>query len=148
MSGLDDDRAVRRRAGEQRLERGQEVAPLRVDPDRPVAAEHRDRIGLIGKDAGIARDRIALEAHKAHRVRIVADAAANDGLHPFVREPLVEPVNEAEANLLRQSLNEAVSGGAAHHGHGVALNRHGELATAGFRTSRKSSSTRPRIPLT
>src|SRR6202041_597680 len=103
-------------------ERGQEIASLRVDPDRPVAAEHRDRIGFIGKDARIAHDRIALEAHKAHPVRIVADTAANDGLHPFVRKSLVEPVNQIEANLLRQSLDEAVSGGAAHYAHSVALN--------------------------
>jgi hypothetical protein len=32
-------------------------------------------------------------------------------------------VNQIEANLLRQSLDEAVSGGAAHCGHGFALNR-------------------------
>ncbi len=88
------------------------------------AAEHRDCVGFIGKRARIARDRIALETHEPHRVRIVADPAANDGFYPFMGEPLVKPVNQVEANLLRQSLNEAVSGGAAHNAHGVALNRH------------------------
>jgi hypothetical protein len=33
-------------------------------------------------------------------------------------------VNQVEANLLRQTLDEAVSGGAAHDAHGVALNRY------------------------
>ena len=120
MSGLDDDRAVRRRPGEQGLERRQEIASLRVDPNHAVAAEHRDRIGLIGKRARIARDDVALEAHEPHRVGIIADAAANDGLHAFVGEPLVKPVNQVERNLLRQSLDEAVSRSAAHDAHGVA----------------------------
>ena len=111
-------------AREQWLERRQEVASLRVDPDRPVAAEHRDRISFVGKDPRVARDGVALEAHKPHRVRIVADAAANDGFYPFVRKALVEPVNEVEAHLFRQSLDESVSGGAAHDAHGVALNRY------------------------
>src|SRR6202042_1526327 len=102
----------------QGLERRQEIASLRVDPDGAVAAEHRDRIGLICERARIARNRVAIEAHEAHRVRIVADAVANDRLHTFVGEPLVKPVNQVEANLFRQTLNEAVSGGAAHYAHG------------------------------
>jgi hypothetical protein len=53
-----------------------------------------------------------------------------------VRKSLVEPVNQVEANLLRQSLDEAVSGGAAHDAHGVALNRHIQQAFAEMLDSR------------
>ena len=96
---------------------------MRVDPDRPSAAEHRDRIGLVGERAGIARDRVALEAHKPQRVRVALDQIANDGLHPLVRKSLVRPVHQVEADLLRQSLDEAVGGGAADDAHGSACRR-------------------------
>ena len=50
-----------------------------------------------------------------------------------MRKSLVEPVNQIEANLLWQSLNEAVSGGAVHDAHGVGLNRHTRMsANAGI----------------
>ena len=141
LSRLDDDRAVGRRPGEQRLERRQEIAPLRVDPDRAGAAEHRDRIGFVGERAGIARDRVALEAHEPQRVRVGADQLANDGLHPLVRKSLVLAVDQVEADLLRQSLDEAVGGGAGDDAHrrrnsiaprvdstiGPRLSRHGEI---------------------
>jgi len=49
LSRLDDDRAIRRRTGEQSLERRHEIARLRVDPDRAISPEHRDRVGFVGE---------------------------------------------------------------------------------------------------
>ena len=69
-------------------------------------------ISFVGERAGIARDRIALEAHEPQRVGVALDEIANDRFHAFVRQSLVWPVHEIEANVLRQSLDEAIGGGA------------------------------------
>ncbi len=93
---LDHDRAFGRRAGEQRFERGQEIAALRVDPDRPAAAEHRHRIGLVGQALGTAGERVAFDPDEAERVGVNADQLAHDGSRAFVGQSFVDPVHEEE----------------------------------------------------
>ena len=75
-AGFDDDRAVARGRPENRLERGNKRPALRLDPNRPPAAEQRNGIGLVGKARGIIGKRVAADPHKLKRVLRIVDGAA------------------------------------------------------------------------
>ena len=93
---LQDQRAIRRRAFEQRPERSEEIARADIDPERARAAEHRNGIGLVGQESRLFRQRVAFNAHQPHRVGIAAEHGVNQRLGALVNQPFVVAVNEEE----------------------------------------------------
>ena len=117
LPGLDDDRAIARRPREQRLQRRHEVASLRVDPDRAGPPEHRDRIGFVGENAGIARDRVAFEPHHSQRIHVAVERLAHNRLRTLMGQPFVSPVDQIKPDVLRQPLDEPVRRRTVDDGH-------------------------------
>jgi hypothetical protein len=107
---LDNDRAFRRRRAKQRRERGQEVAPLRGDPDDTAAAEHGYGVSLVGEASGLARDRLPIQADEPQRVWPVAKRRVDELSDALADQALVITVDEVEDRLAWRALEKLVCG--------------------------------------
>ena len=122
-SRLDDDRAIDRRPREQRRQRRQQIARLRLDPHGARAAEHRHRIDFVGERAGIARHGVAVETRQQQRIGGALQRRADQRLDALVDEPFVGAMNEEEAHVARRPLDEGVGRHVADRRHRFALAR-------------------------
>ncbi len=118
LAGGDHHPGIHRRGGEQRLDGGLDGAVAgQAERDDALAAEERHGVGLVDEAAGIAGERVGLQAHARHR--IVAGDRAGEGFGALRHGTLVGPVDEHDAAARVGLREEAVGVGGFDGGHDV-----------------------------
>ena len=75
-AGFDDERAMERRIGEQRFDRGGEILKSGLDPDRTMTAEQPDRIGFVDEAERVRRQLVAIDTDELERIVRIGHGAA------------------------------------------------------------------------
>ena len=89
IAGLDDDPAIGRRRGENRFDRGREIAAAGLDPHRALAAEQRHGVRLLGEPRRLGGERVAFKPHQRERVVHVRDRGVDELFRALVHEARV-----------------------------------------------------------
>src|SRR6202040_1034985 len=107
-ASFDDDRAIAWGRPENRLERGDKCLALRLDPNRPPAAEQRNSIGLVGEPRRIIGKLVAADPDKLKRVLRIVDRARNNFPRPLRDKPGVGSKHKVEKYVWRRAGNESL----------------------------------------
>lgn len=107
-AGFDDERAMKRRIGEQRFKRGDEILQPGIDPNRTMTAEQPDRIGFVDEAKWIRRQKIAIDADELERIVRISDAALDDLARPLADQTDICPKHEIGEDMARWTGKQAI----------------------------------------
>src|SRR5262245_62599983 len=89
IAGLDNDAAVRRGSGNERLQCGSKVARARFHPDCAAATEERNRVRLLDEARRLARELIAIEARELKRILRIVDRSTHQRFRALAHQARV-----------------------------------------------------------
>ena len=117
-AGFDDDRAIAWGRPENRLERGNKCLALRLDRNRPPAAEQRNGIGLVGEARRIIGKLVAADPDKLKRVLRIVDGVRNNFPRPLGDKPGVGSKHKVQINMRRRAGEKSLGFVALDRDHG------------------------------